>query len=291
MAPSGETVTPRCAARSVPGIGSARRTIGRSVSRHSSITSTSGGTSASSCRKSAPCGSLVTSSMRRPAGLRMSTRPCRSTTQQPGGEAVDDLRAQLLGGDGTGAHRLLLGLQPGDRFLQRRGDSNAGSPRAARAASRVPRADDEAQQGEGQDAHQHRRRARSAPRSGIGRCRSWSAIERMYQVTIGSPTTAATRAPTARKVPNGNAAFMPPRPEAIRPTPTSDPANDASTSVTQHQLPAEERADHRQHLHVAHAQALDAAQAVVRLADDEQHAAAGEQADQRRQTSLAAGRG
>src|SRR5215208_6250768 len=53
-----------------------------------------------------------------------------------------------------------------------------------------------------------------------------------YQASSGSPATAATSAPTARKVPNGSANFMSPRPDNNSPMPTNEPAKDARTSVT-----------------------------------------------------------
>ena len=67
----------------------------------------------------------------------------------------------------------------------------------------------------------------------------------------------------------------------------SVPLSDAEHQRQQRQLPAEERADHRQHLHVAHAEAFFVPDAVVDLRDRAQHAAADQDADERRHPARA----
>ena len=95
-----------------------------------------------------------------------------------------------------------------------------------------------------------------------------------------SPTSEATSAPSARNVPYGSAYFIPPL-TAMTMSPMTDPSDRRQHERQEHQLPAEERADHRQHLDVAAAHALLAGVAVVRLADQPQDAAAGQHADER----------
>ena len=60
-----------------------------------------------------------------------------------------------------------------------------------------------------------------------------------------------------------------------------DPENDAITSVSSTSFQPEKRADHRQQLHVAHAEPFLTANAVVALGDGVQHAATDDDADQR----------
>jgi hypothetical protein len=67
---------------------------------------------------------------------------------------------------------------------------------------------------------------------------------------------------------------MPPRPVASTAAPARAPLNDAKMSVTSVSRQPREGADHRQHLHVAHAQPVDAPQPVIRLANRPEHAAA-----------------
>ncbi len=78
----------------------------------------------------------------------------------------------------------------------------------------------------------------------------------------------------ARKVPNGSAYFMSPRFSAMRSTPDDRPGDRSHHQCHECRWPAEKCADHRQHLHVAHAEPFFVAQPIVRLRDGEQDASA-----------------
>ena len=101
-----------------------------------------------------------------------------------------------------------------------------------------------------------RRRPRAAP---------WRAVAALTAAARGRrrraprPQNSATTPPAARKTPKGSFEASPPRPRAISARPATEPAKLATTSVTTTPGDAQEGADHRQHLDVAEAHALDPA--------------------------------
>ena len=79
-------------------------------------------------------------------------------------------------------------------------------------------------------------------------------MKAQYQLNTRDRPWRRSAAPSARNVPKGSAYFIPPRRETMRPMPTTEPANDAIINRQERQLPADEGADHGEHLHVAHAE-------------------------------------
>ena len=143
---------------------------------------------------------------------------------------------------------------------------------AAAVAPRLARGRDELQQREGHERRQRaddRGQARGATYA-LGVVHS----SPRYQSRIAGPTVAAAAAPSARNVPNGSAYFIVPRLATISARPTIEPADRRQHQRHQRELPAEERADHREHLHVAHAEPFFVPHAVVGLRDRAEHAAA-----------------
>ena len=84
-------------------------------------------------------------------------------------------------------------------------------------------------------------------RLGVSRTRGTS------RSAAGRPASPPAR-PRARKVPNGSAYFIVPRCRAIIADADERSGERGQHEREQHLLPAEEGADHRQHLHVAHAE-------------------------------------
>ena len=106
------------------------------------------------------------------------------------------------------------------------------------------------------DARPARRRSPSARERVGARLRFISRTPR-YQVEQRRPDRRGRdAAPSARKVPNGSAYFIVPRLATISRIADDVPDERRQHQRQQRQLPAEERADHRQHLHVAHAEAF-----------------------------------
>ena len=264
---SGDTVTPRCVAP-CSRLGQRAPRAGRSarcVVRHSSITSDSAG--------SPQHPPIVARARRRfgnvqhPAagGIEDADLAVQADDEQAGGQARDDLAAQPLGGLGARRRRALLRLQLRRPLPGAPPTAAPVSPRLSRRLRRVSRAAArEAQHARTSARRRARRRARSG-RGGRRRRTDVSGLAARLSAHHRSRDTsraAAGRrsrrsaAPSARNVPNGSAYFMSPRCVAISPTPMTDPASDAIISVTKRQLPAEEGADHRQHLHVAHPEAF-----------------------------------
>src|SRR5262249_5185530 len=99
---------------------------------------------------------------------------------------------------------------------------------AVKPATRVAGGRHELENGERENGDQHRH-DRGQAEKGLSSRRHWKYCR--YQLTSGSPATAATMAPMARNVPNGNADFSDPFLASRITTLKIEPATEESTSV------------------------------------------------------------
>ena len=185
--------------------------------------------------------------------------------EQPRGQAGDDFPAQPLGRLRASGHGLLANAQLRERLLhggRHEGGLGAGlvPPRDICRAAANRRSTVNARPG---DDDAEGRRQQKEDEGGLWTC----ALHRRRgtSATRRSPYRLATSAASASMVPNGTLVAISARRVATSMIATSPPIIRGQDERQDDQLDAEERPDHRQHLHVAEAHGFDLPQPVPRL--------------------------
>ncbi len=147
----GDTVRPRCEA-APPVNGTARRTTGRDVVRHSSSTSASGPASFSTVAVRALPVAAGEAQHRLARRIQRTNDALTIDDEEPGREAGDDLTAQPLGRFRAKLHRALAVAQLAHRIFHRGRHERGLGAGSAFVASRRARRGKDTEDGVGQDA-------------------------------------------------------------------------------------------------------------------------------------------